>query len=205
MSTTAIVQKVGEFKPTKRFKDLTGFRHEYLEVLALEGRNKYHQGVYSCKCHACGKEGFLVAVGEIKRNKSCGCSRYNTNKLSTHPHHLIGKKSAYWTGHGDISGYRWRKIQDTAAKRNIKVEVTIEDIWDLFLQQDRRCALSGQQLEFGIRSREHGNASLDRIDSSKGYTKDNIQWIHKKINTMKMDLDQSDFLSLCKLITENQK
>lgn len=48
-------------------------------------------------------------------------------------------------------------------------------------------------------------ASLDRIDSTKGYTLDNIQWVHKHINVMKMDLDQEYFIKLCKLVTKKSK
>jgi hypothetical protein len=49
---------------------------------------------------------------------------------------------------------------------------------------------------------EH-TASLDRIDSSKGYCEDNVQWVHKDINRMKNTFDQDYFISLCKLIAEN--
>ena len=62
---------------------------------------------------------------------------------------------------------------------------------------------------------EHKNgyttASLDRIDSSKGYTKSNIQWVHKDINKMKSDFSMLRFLELCyavlngRLLSENGK
>jgi hypothetical protein len=44
-------------------------------------------------------------------------------------------------------------------------------------------------------------ASVDRIDSSKGYFLDNIRWVHKTINYMKMDLEDIEFLNLCRNIT----
>lgn len=43
-------------------------------------------------------------------------------------------------------------------------------------------------------------ASLDRIDNTKGYTEDNVQWVHKIINKMKSDLTQEDFIMWCKRI-----
>ena len=38
------------------------------------------------------------------------------------------------------------------------------------------------------------NISIDRKDSSKGYTKDNIQLVGAIINIMKNDIDEKDFL-----------
>ena len=45
-------------------------------------------------------------------------------------------------------------------------------------------------------------ASLDRIDSTKGYIDGNIQWVHKRINTMKMDMSQKDFIDFCKQVAQ---
>jgi hypothetical protein len=50
--------------------------------------------------------------------------------------------------------------------------LSIEDTWELFTKQECRCALSGLPLYFpSKRNKTDGNASLDRIDSSKGYEK----------------------------------
>lgn len=49
-----------------------------------------------------------------------------------------------------------------------------------------------------------GVASLDRIDSSQGYIKGNVQWVHKDINKMKFDLSQDRFLELCNIIVQNR-
>jgi len=78
-------------------------------------------------------------------------------------------------------------------------EITIEAVWDLFLAQNRKCALSGLPLKFG--SGNKGNASLDRIDSTKGYTLGNVQWVDKDVNKMKMDLSQPYFIELCRRIS----
>jgi len=48
---------------------------------------------------------------------------------------------------------------------------------------------------------DHENtASLDRIDSSKGYVKDNVQWVHKDINRMKWNFPQDKFVKLCSFV-----
>jgi len=48
-------------------------------------------------------------------------------------------------------------------------------------------------------------ASVDRIDSSKGYVTGNIQIVHKTVNYMKHTLTQADFLFFCESITYNSK
>ena len=48
-------------------------------------------------------------------------------------------------------------------------------------------------------------ASLDRIDSCKGYTIDNVQWVHKWINVMKSDHSQDEFIALCRAVTTHQE
>jgi len=47
-------------------------------------------------------------------------------------------------------------------------------------------------------------ASLDRIDSNHGYINKNVQWIHKSINKMKMDMKEARFIELCTAIINHQ-
>lgn len=41
------------------------------------------------------------------------------------------------------------------------------------------------------------NASLDRINPSIGYTKDNIRWVHKRANFIKGNLEDGELLQWC--------
>ena len=43
-------------------------------------------------------------------------------------------------------------------------------------------------------------ASLDRIDSSKGYVEGNVQWVHKMINMSKQQYSQEEFIDMCKAV-----
>ena len=90
--------------------------------------------------------------------------------------------------------------------RGIKFDITIEDIWDLFLKQERKCAFTGQELSMGRETRKdpiERTASLDRKDSSKPYTMDNVQWVHKDINMMKRSLSDERFVQLCKTVAQH--
>ena len=48
-------------------------------------------------------------------------------------------------------------------------------------------------------------ASVDRIDSSGGYVESNVQWVHKDVNKMKMDIPQNQFIEYCKIISSHNK
>ena len=117
-----------------------------------------------------------------------------------------------WKGYGDLSGDHWTRIQKGAVSRNLELSITIEDAWNIYLQQNGKCAISGIDItlrgqEIGISSKhvhEKTTASLDRIDSNNGYTLDNIQWIHKDLNQMKSDRSMETFINWVKIIYENK-
>jgi hypothetical protein len=45
--------------------------------------------------------------------------------------------------------------------------------------------------------------SVDRVDSSKGYTKDNVVLTTWEVNNCKQDLDLKDFAILCEKVLKN--
>jgi hypothetical protein len=80
-----------------------------------------------------------------------------------------------------------------ARKYGYEFDLTPEDI---FLP--RFCPLLGLEL-FVTESRKgkkHSSFSLDRIDSSRGYTKDNVWVISMKANSMKSDATYEDFKTM---------
>src|SRR5580698_1502569 len=133
----------------------------------------------------------------IKRNRVCkSCA----NKMK---YHKKGNESSSWQGYEKISGVYFKTTILGAKRRNIKFNITIEDMWNQFLKQNGNCALTGVKLTFSsLSGKNDGTASLDRIDSSKEYTIDNIQWVHKNINYMKMDLNETEFIRWCNKVSE---
>lgn len=117
-----------------------------------------------------------------------------------------------WKGHEELSGTRWSSYQKGAESRGLAFNVTIEYAWNLFLRQERRCALTGMLIDFDMDlgnlckyGHQGGTASLDRIDSKQGYIEGNLQWVHKDVNKMKMDLPEEKFLSIVKHIYEHKQ
>lgn len=169
--------------------------HRFGKLIAVEyvGQSaNQKRSLWKCKCD-CGNE--KIVRSDCLRQKtvtSCGCLAY-----------LTGNNSKCWGGYGEISGSYWGRLQSGAKKRNIEFKITIEYCWDLFSKQNRKCVLSGIELSFGKMTKNFKlkTASLDRIDSTKGYIEDNVQWIDKRINFMKQAFPQIEFIELCNLIS----
>lgn len=177
----------------------------YLTVLyCFTERDKHgiSQQLYKCKC-ICGTL--------VNRSKSYLHSCINSNKIMScgckHPIKIdIGKKSKKWKGYGDISGFYFAETKMNAQQRNLEFTITIEDMWNQYLKQDKKCALTKLPIFFADSQRRptiEQTASIDRIDSNKGYTIDNIQVVHKDINRMKNWYSQDRFIEICKLVAAN--
>jgi len=163
----------------------------HLTILKFVGKFANKKIGWLCHC-ICGKEIFRETE-TLRGQCSCGCR-----------HNLVGSQNKRWRGFGEISGEAWLHILRAAKKRNIEFSISIQDAWNLFLQQNRKCILSGLDLSFSKteKTMKFTTASLDRIDSSGGYTKNNIQWVHKDINKLKTDFPQDKFISLCQQVSD---
>lgn len=130
------------------------------------------------------------------RYYSCGCHAKNRPNVTC-------EKNGAFAGVGDIRGVHFVNISTQAKKRGKIFSVSRQYLWDLFVRQNNKCALSGVPIKFGrVYFKHETTASLDRIDSSKGYIEGNVQWVHKDVNRMKNDFKQSYFLEMCKHITQ---
>lgn len=143
---------------------------------------------YKCVCDC----GMIVDIPQksISSQKSCGCYRYKWNSKS----------------YKGISGTYWASVTKGAEYRNLDFNITKEDVWQLYLKQDQKCALSGQLIYFADRTKlTEQTVSIDRIDSSRGYDLDNIQLVHKEINILKRNFSDERLIELSGLITDYQR
>lgn len=89
--------------------------------------------------------------------------------------------------------------------RKHSIDISIEDAWQLFLKQGRKCAITKDEIFFpssGVNAVGR-TASLDRIDSSKGYVLNNVQWVHQDVNLMKGQMTQKRLFELCQKVIDN--
>lgn len=105
-----------------------------------------------------------------------------------------------------MSAIRQRLVDaKTRCKKFSKEEPSVSDmeLYQLFLKQNRCCALTGAPLVL-----EKGHPlclSLDQKDPSKGYTLDNVQWLAWCVNRAKGDLTLDHFYEMCETILDHRK
>lgn len=101
-------------------------------------------------------------------------------------------------GYNDIlPGYFYSGTRKRAILSGHEWNIDYQYLCDLWKTQDGLCALTFANNKKDYIKHRNTTASLDRIDSSKEYDFDNLQWVHKNINRLKNDLSQEEFFSLC--------
>lgn len=161
-----------------------------LKVLNEDLSNTHKHLKWVCEC-SCGNiksiAGTHLRTGLII---SCGCAK----KLNKE---------------GEISGDLWYNITSSktskrSKRRELEFNITKEYIYNLFIKQKSKCALSGVEITLPTKWKDNNyTASLDRIDNNKGYIQGNVQWLHKHVNIMKNSFPQKTFIYLCNKISEN--
>lgn len=172
--------------------DLTGKTFGKWTVLKRLGSLKSYGDIFwECRCE-CGKiskvRSYHLTKGYSRRCVSCG--------------HLPRPYKS------ELAEQNWKVIVRCAKKRGIRVLLTREEAYRVFLTQKKKCALTGLDICFPTCGNDRRNnkwtASLDRLDSNKPYTRDNIQWVHKHVNRMKNVFSQDYFLSICRMVVEHK-
>jgi hypothetical protein len=166
------------------------------ENVVLLGKTKTKTGntknYYSVTCLYCGKARNITRHDHATRLAKHRCK--TCSNKNNHPQ-------------GEVDGIRvswFNKFRISAGHRSLEWDITIEDVAHTLSMQASKCALSG----VWISTRGNLNkitASIDRIDNSKGYTKDNIQLVHKKINIMRGTLSIKEFVGFCEAVAGNKK
>jgi hypothetical protein len=174
--------------------------------------NKKNYKMGKCTCKQCNVE-FEKPLSEIKRNEKLNrpnfCSRTCVGKHNIK--NFPKEKTNY-----DISQHSdWKKDEYTKFRyhfrnlrnRNKIVDITIEDLKEIWELQEGKCTYLKINLILSsyskIKKDPIYSASLDRIDSNKGYEKGNIQWISRSMNYMKNDITDQEVRFIIKLIKEN--
>lgn len=174
-------------------KDLTGCRFGKLVVLKQVPRKdkSYHARWWRCQCD-CGNVTETITNSLTNGSTStCGCSRF-------------GENSCQWKGYKCISGKFWSLLKHSSSRRNLQLKISKQYAYSVLEKQGFKCSLTGVPITIHIKN-DSNTASLDRIDSSEGYIQGNIQWVHKRINKMKMEYSQSDFIEWCKKVASWNK
>ena len=165
--------------------DITDIKFGKLRAIERVGTIK-GKSVWLLEC-SCGNK-TKKNLGDLRRKdsraiKSCGCDSYKK-----------GEESPHWKGSYGISAKYFNHLKDAAKSRGIVFRLSYKYLRSIYDLQKGLCRYSNKTLIL------NANASVDRIDSSKGYIEGNVQWVDKRINKLKGNFKEKEFLKLVKEI-----
>lgn len=177
----------------KSLPDIIGKKFGKLVVIKFSYK-EFSISYWECKCD-CGN----IKIGNYNalkygHLKSCGCLiKHNGDHAKT--------------GYMDITGNHFCHIKRCATDRGLEFSITIEDLWNQWIKQNGLCALTGRKLILKNTAKTFSKktASVDRIDSSRGYIIDNVRWVHKDINQIKWKFTDKEFINICNEIVNFNK
>ena len=94
-----------------------------------------------------------------------------------------------------------RSLVTKAKHRKRKCEIDEFYLFGIWEKQSGLCVYSGIQMTLDTNC--YNTISLDRIDSSKDYSRGNVQLVCSAVNKMKQEYSEELFLFLCKSISKH--
>jgi hypothetical protein len=88
----------------------------------------------------------------------------------------------------------WNNLKSSATKRGIDFDLTPTDIDDIGIPLT--CPVLGIPIFFHRENAKPDSISFDRIDSSKGYTRDNVIIVSHRANKLKSDATLEEMISM---------
>ena len=190
-------------------------------------KKKYTRTQIELTCPCCNKT-YSKDKSEYDRNQKLNRISYCSLKCSTKdnikyiPIELRTFDIALWNKNNpdkvrkeDPFNYYLRLIKQRSKKRTngriINYELTIDQLKEKWNQQNEICPYTNLKLKLQKFSNKSLStfddwylfASVDRIDSDKGYTIDNIEFISIAINFMKNKFSKESVVTFLNLISKN--
>lgn len=148
--------------------ELTGQRFGRLVVLHEDGRDKWGQALWKCKCD-CGSE-VTVRGGDLRNGHTTSCGCFHSERITKHG---MNKTRLYSVWSGMLKRTGIHKGADEGHKRDYRDRgISVCEEWRAF-ENFRDWALT------------HGYSDglqIDRIDNDKGYCPENCRWVTPKEN-----------------------
>ena len=99
-----------------------------------------------------------------------------------------------------------RRVNNRKYKRDI--DISLEDLKNIWESQSGVCPFTGWDMELPTQSKNYvfkpSTASLDRIDNSKGYTKDNVRFVSAIFNFARNVFSDEDVIDFANSVTNNK-
>src|SRR4030042_2283591 len=168
--------------------DMIGQKYGRWTVIALGKKDSGSNTHWLCRCE-CGSENEVQRQSLIHgTSRQCHLCAVNANRDMK----FCGKIPTAYI----------RTLERRSIKKGLKYDLSADYLNELLIFQNNKCAISGILLTIKKKSCEKSTASIDRIIPKLGYTKGNVQWVHKDINYMKGKFTEDRFIQICRIVSE---
>lgn len=177
-----------------------GDRYGLLTVIESLGNGAGVHASYVCRCE-CGST-VTMRTGILKKSKSCGCQRRNSNTWKR-----VGAISKPWMLPGGEASFNslFGQYRISASKRKLSFSVSKEEFRGMVTDDCHYCG-SPPRKSVGLKSYNGYFVSngVDRKDNSIGYELENCVACCSDCNFAKGKMNYEDFLSLVKRIHDHR-
>lgn len=126
---------------------------------------------------------------EVKSSREFPLNSERTNGLAINCHPC----AIDWFFRDQLAGASQRSVTYSR-----EFAITLSDMYRMWIAKDGRCKTTSYPLRYDrFKGAKPHNMSIDRIDSSKGYTPDNIQLVTNMFNMSKKNYTMDAFVDMC--------
>lgn len=172
---------------------VTGAKYGRLEIISLSHQDKRWRKHYLCICECGNKKTIQGSLLTSGNTKSCGCLSKDARKKFILPNDkaVINQIILQYKRH--------------AKNRGINFELQYETVEKLVRGSCYYCGVIGGNLKKTKNLKEgFRHNGIDRVDSSKGYTEENVVSCCGTCNIAKRDMSLDEFIGLAKRIANHQ-
>ncbi len=190
----------------KKFKNLEEFYKDSTTIDNLQKACKICQKERNKKYNQENKKYFEQKNKETYQKSNLNNPKYNHNRYVLYKNEYLKRQDFL------LKSARGRlySIFDAARTRSKKYKlefiITLQDILDLYEIQNKKCLLTNIDFSLERKGRKNKNPfapSIDRINSEKGYTKNNIRLVCVIVNLALNNFGDIIFDKMCKEYINN--
>lgn len=129
-----------------------------------------------------------------------GKSQYNKSYYKNNKQRILKQQREYYykKKSEDPIHILFIRLRSRAKEKGLRFNIEESD-----LKIPKRCPILNIPLYFTQGRQTANSPSVDRVNTKKGYVKDNVRIISNKANALKSDMSIEDIRRLYKYITEN--
>lgn len=156
------------------------------------------------KCKACTSSWHKIynARVDIKEAKAPRAREYNKQWRAENMQKARDMYAAWKTDYPVAA--IGKNLRRALERRPTENPITVKQAVEIWKKQEGRCALSGVMMTWGKGAFYPTSISLDRIDSTKGYTVDNVRLLCYAVNAMKGVWDDAHVHEIAQGIVERK-